>query len=105
MKPAPCSWRVRISLIFEDLDRLSRKSRFSSPGTPKIYWTPSSSRHCTNTSEAFIIGRLGPLFMAIARCPRSIAKDAETALPAPHERKLCIELSGVRHQDESVFHT
>src|SRR6185437_3043294 len=52
---AACSWRVRISLIFFERDRLSRKSRFSSPGTPKMYSTPSSSRHATNRSDALVI--------------------------------------------------
>src|SRR4051812_43097204 len=56
MKPAPCSWRVRIRRIFFERDRLSRKSRFSSPGTPKTYSTPSSSRHEINRSEALVIG-------------------------------------------------
>src|SRR3546814_143530 len=55
MKPAPCSCRVRISLIDFERDRLSRKSRFSSPGTPKIYSTPSSSRHSMNRSDAFFM--------------------------------------------------
>src|SRR3546814_9495896 len=59
MKPAPCSWRVRIILIDFDRDRLSRKSRFSSPGTPKIYSTPSSSRHSMNRSDAFFM-RVAP---------------------------------------------
>jgi hypothetical protein len=31
----------------------SRKSRFSSPGTPKMYSQPSSSRHWMNRSDAF----------------------------------------------------
>src|ERR1700753_955623 len=56
MKPAPCWCRVRISLFLVDRDRLSRKSRFSSPGTPKTYSTPSSSRHAINRSEALVIG-------------------------------------------------
>jgi hypothetical protein len=30
------------------------KSRFSSPGTPKMYWTPSFSNAFTNKSDAFI---------------------------------------------------
>src|SRR5580698_1154228 len=55
MKPAPCSCRVRISLILVERDRLSRKSRFSSPGTPKTYSTPSSSRHWMNRSDALVI--------------------------------------------------
>src|SRR3546814_7296065 len=54
MKPAPCSWRVRISLIFLERDRLSSMSRFSSPGTPKIYSQPSSSRHWMKRSDALV---------------------------------------------------
>src|SRR6185369_11607416 len=104
MNPAPCSWRVRISLIFDDLERLSRRSRFSSPGTPKIYSTPSSSRHCINKSEAFIICRFGP-FLAVAPCPRKHSEArGDWAADPPPKRKTCIELSGVRHQEEFVFH-
>src|SRR3954452_8678108 len=55
MNPAPCSCRVRINFTFEERERLSRKSRFSSPGTPNIYSTPSSSRHWMNRSEALVI--------------------------------------------------
>src|SRR5215469_15524208 len=55
MKPAPCSWRVRISLILAERDRLSRKARFSSPGTPKTYSTPSSSRHWMKRSDALVM--------------------------------------------------
>src|SRR6516164_5669490 len=50
MKAAPCSWRVRINLIFE-LRKLSTTSRFSSPGTPKIRSTPSFSNAATSRSE------------------------------------------------------
>jgi hypothetical protein len=32
-------------LIFLERESESRKSRFSSPGTPKMYSQPSSSRH------------------------------------------------------------
>src|SRR3954471_3410505 len=52
MKAAPCSWRVRISLI-DELRRLSTTSRFSSPGTPKIRSTPSFSSAATNRSDPF----------------------------------------------------
>ena len=31
------------------------KSAFSSPGTPKMYSTPSFSMHLTNRSDAFIV--------------------------------------------------
>ena len=53
IKPAPCSWRVNMSLIV-DVRSDSNKSRFSSPGIPKIYSTPSASRALTNKSDAFI---------------------------------------------------
>src|SRR5688500_14396589 len=55
MKPAPCSWRVRISLICFERESESRKSRFSSPGTPKMYSQPSASRHSMNRSDAFCL--------------------------------------------------
>ena len=54
MKAAPCSWRVRISLI-DELRRLSTTSRFSSPGTPKIRSTPSFSSAATNKSDPLAI--------------------------------------------------
>ena len=54
INPAACSCLVRMSLILER-ERESRKSRFSSPGIPKIYSTPSSSRHWIMRSEAFIV--------------------------------------------------
>src|SRR6476660_3124234 len=55
MKAAPCSCRVRISLI-DELRRLSTTSRFSSPGTPKIRSTPSFSSAATNKSDPLAIG-------------------------------------------------
>src|SRR3979411_2376357 len=57
MKAAPCSCRVRTSLI-EELRRLSTTSRFSSPGTPKMRSTPSFSSAATNKSEPFGISDL-----------------------------------------------
>src|SRR3954454_794892 len=57
MKAAPCSCRVRISLI-EELRKLSTTSRFSSPGTPKMRSTPSFSSAATNKSEPFGISDL-----------------------------------------------
>src|SRR5882762_7877734 len=54
MNAAPCSWRVRISLI-DELRRLSTTSRFSSPGTPKIRSTPSFSSAATNKSDPLAI--------------------------------------------------
>src|SRR5512135_3673610 len=51
MNAAACSCRVMIALIFDFL-RDSRKSRFSSPGRPKIYSTPSSSSCFTSRSDA-----------------------------------------------------
>ena len=53
MNPAPCSWRVIIKRMLEFVNEFS-KSRFSSPGTPKMYWTPSFSNAFTNKSDAFI---------------------------------------------------
>ena len=51
--PAACSWRVRIRRIFERRSDSSR-SRFSSPGMPNTYSTPSASSDLTNRSDAFI---------------------------------------------------
>ena len=46
---------VKINLILLDLLRLSRKSRFSSPGMPNTYSQPSASKHSINESDAFVI--------------------------------------------------
>jgi hypothetical protein len=53
MKAAACSCRhstKRIRLSSSEI----MKSAFSSPGTPKMWVTPSASRHFTNRSEAFM---------------------------------------------------
>src|SRR3546814_2844639 len=79
MKPAPCSWRVRIILIDFDRDRLSRKSRFSSPGTPKIYSTPSSSRHSMNRSDAFFMCQSPPQPRTTLVRPTSCRSEEHTS--------------------------
>jgi len=56
MKPAACSWRVATRRIF-DFRRDSTKSRFSSPGMPKMKRIPSFSRHFTRMS-VFFMGKL-----------------------------------------------
>ena len=53
IKAAPCSCLTVINLIVEFWSAFMT-SRFSSPGIPKIYLTPSFSRHFTNTSAVFI---------------------------------------------------
>src|SRR5215831_12899236 len=53
MKAAPCSCRVVMNLMGLSINA-SMISTFSSPGTPKIYSTPSFSRHFTNSSAAFM---------------------------------------------------
>ena len=50
---APCSCLVRTNLI-EESSRASMTWAFSSPGTPKMWVTPSFSRHLANSSAAFI---------------------------------------------------
>ena len=57
MKPAACSCRVNTSRI-DERDRESSRSRFSSPGIPKTYSTPSASRQATNRSETLVVGVL-----------------------------------------------
>src|SRR5436190_12672388 len=84
MKPAPCSWRVRISLILVERDRLSRKSRFSSPGTPNTYSTPSSSRQWMNRSEALVIRARSARWNG----HRMAAPGRADSPPNPSERKL-----------------
>lgn len=54
IKPADCSWRVGTNLM-GDLRRLSKNAKFSSPGTPKTYSTPSLTRVATNISAAVIV--------------------------------------------------
>src|ERR1700740_1404998 len=54
MNPAACSCRVITSFIFEPRSD-SRTSRFSSPGMPKIYSTPSLSSARTRRSEPLVI--------------------------------------------------
>src|SRR5215213_11318831 len=68
MKAAPCSWRVRISLI-DELRRLSTTSRFSSPGTPKIRSTPSFSSAATNKSDPFAISPSLPIEFNFQQTP------------------------------------
>src|SRR5699024_3581178 len=50
MNAAACSWRVRTNSI-DDWRTESRKSMFSSPGTPKMRSTPSSSKALPMTSD------------------------------------------------------
>ena len=51
---ADCSCRVIMNCIF-DFNKDIIMSAFSSPGIPKMYSTPSASRHFTNRSDAFKI--------------------------------------------------
>src|SRR5580692_8373749 len=66
MNPATCSCRVTTSLMLE-VRSASRKSKFSSPGTPKMYSTPSFSSARTIKSAPFTVddctadGSLGKL--------------------------------------------
>src|SRR5690606_9464267 len=54
MNAAPCSCRVSTKRMLE-FSSESMKWAFSSPGTPKMYSMPSSSRHRTNRSEALTV--------------------------------------------------
>src|SRR5271168_4418468 len=54
MKPATCSCRVTTSLMRE-VRSASRKSRFSSPGAPKMHSTPSFSSARTIRSAPFTV--------------------------------------------------
>src|SRR3989304_7920085 len=55
MNAAPCSCLVVINFIPEDIME-STSSSVSSPGMPKIYLTPSVSRHFANKSDERISG-------------------------------------------------
>src|SRR6266567_4350047 len=81
MKAAPCSWRVRISLI-DELRRLSTTSRFSSPGTPKIRSTPSFSSAATNKSD--------PLAISPLRLNSSIVFSSDPAIAIEIAARPCV---------------
>src|SRR5882724_6558729 len=81
MKAAPCSCRVKISLI-DELRRLSTTSRFSSPGTPKIRSTPSFSSAATNKSD--------PLAMARLRLNSSIVFRSDPAIAFEIASRPCV---------------
>src|ERR1700676_577633 len=53
MKAAPCSWWV-VTKVIGLSSSASMMSIFSSPGTPKMYSTPSFSRHFTNSCASVI---------------------------------------------------
>src|SRR5579872_5403730 len=53
MNAAACSWRVNTSSMLERRNA-STTSRFSSPGTPKIRFTPSPSRAATRSCAPFM---------------------------------------------------
>ena len=53
MNAAPCSWRTVMNWMGESRSA-SMISRFSSPGMPKMYLTPSLSKHLTRTCAVFI---------------------------------------------------
>src|SRR4051794_17378617 len=57
MNAADCSCRVSTSSMRE-LRKDSTTSRFSSPGTPKTYSTPSFSSAATSRSDPLVIGCL-----------------------------------------------
>ena len=67
MNPAACSCRVKINRISE-FERASSRSRFSSPGIPKTYSTPSASKALMNRSDALNLSSLGN---ALALCRSS----------------------------------
>src|SRR5436189_1598466 len=51
MNAAPCSW-WQVTNLMELDSSASITSMFSSPGMPKMYSTPSFSRHLTRSSAA-----------------------------------------------------
>src|SRR6185312_5451647 len=53
MNAAACSWRVNTNSMLERRNA-STTSRFSSPGTPNIRFTPSFSRAATSSCAPFI---------------------------------------------------
>src|SRR5450432_2545700 len=78
MKAAPCSCRVKISLI-EDFRKLSTTSRFSSPGTPKMRSTPSFSSAATRRSDPLGISVL-PIFSFNASILRLLRRQVQLLL-------------------------
>src|SRR5215831_11647370 len=70
MNAAPCSWRVVTNLIRLS-SSASMTSMFSSPGMPKMYSTPSFSRHSTSNAAAVLPE---PRFIALSLPGRSVSK-------------------------------
>src|SRR5581483_4313203 len=62
MNEAACSWRVSTSSI-RDVRRDSTTARFSSPGRPKMRWTPSFSSALTRRSDPLV-----GIVIASSRC-------------------------------------
>src|SRR3989344_7211591 len=73
IKTAVCSSRVVINLIF-DLRTASRKARFSSPGSPKMYFTPAAPKLLAKRSDAFITDQY---IFPIGRCYHGPMTQAE----------------------------
>src|ERR1700709_412630 len=70
MKAAPCSWCVGMTGSEDDhIDFMT--SAFSSPGTPKMYLTPSASRHRRKRSLDFIGECPPPLPILAGNAPGS----------------------------------
>src|SRR6056297_958540 len=105
MKPAACSCRVRINRI-DEVRRDSSRSRFSSPGTPKMYVTPSASSARTNRSDAFTgsltVLMCGPILTRFTHWAYAdhplVSRERPTARPPA-------QCSGTRfYQVNPVFH-
>src|SRR5690606_34345249 len=68
MIPAACSCRVSTSSI-EEVRSDSIRSRFSSPGMPNTYSTPSASSAATKRSDALVTSMSPPRWMPAAYPP------------------------------------
>ena len=56
IKAAACSCLTRTNFIVSESASEIIRSAFSSPGKPKMYSTPSFSKHSMKRSDAFIVG-------------------------------------------------
>src|ERR1700746_2629789 len=85
MKAAACSCRVSTNWTLERRSA-SRKSRFSSPGTPKIRLTPSFSSAATSSSAPF----MERLLSALRLQKRQVVASIFVTVPG-HARRARLE--------------
>src|SRR5919202_3266518 len=94
----------------DDFESDSFRSSVSSPGMPKTCFTPSASRHSTNTSEAFLAAMPEHYPSQIGRTPRIasvlalVAAAAACAAPAATARRSELLRSGFASRSGELLH-